>query len=72
MQQTIEEQNAMIVKMLFDIDWMGTKEFCESHSYPVPVAVGSIQEIASKFIAVDAKRWKTIVDYAKNMRKQNQ
>lgn len=63
------QRDKEIVDRIMEIDFMGTKEFCEKHNYPVPFYTGDVQSSAELFLLVDAKRWNVIKDFAKEVRR---
>lgn len=60
-----------IVDFIMEVDWMGTKEFCEKNRFPVPFNVANNpMESARMFIDVDMKKWHVVKDFAKSKRRQ--
>ncbi|ASU34384.1 hypothetical protein [Mucilaginibacter xinganensis] len=67
----IHEKRNEIIKFIFDIDWMGTKEFCEAYSIPAPIAFQDVKACAQQFIFVDCMRWKKAIEKAKEIARAN-
>lgn len=65
------KQDKEVVDFIIDVDWMGTKEFCDKYNFPVPFCVNN-NPIASArmFIDVDMKRWHVVKDFVKQKRKE--
>lgn len=50
-----------MTQFILDIDWMTTKEFCETYKIPLPTVTGGVND----FLQVDAVKQKMFVEYAK-------
>lgn len=50
---------------ILDIDYLGTKEFCEKYNIPLPFYTGDVRTSADQFIKLDLIKYKMFVDYAK-------
>jgi len=50
-----------MTQFILDIDWMTTKEFCETYKIPLPTVTGGVND----FLQVDAIKQKMFVEYAK-------
>ncbi len=68
---TDSEKDEKIREFIFEIDNMGTKEFCEFVGSPTPHYSSTLtaKELSQQFITIDAIRYKTIVEYAKTIRR---
>ncbi len=58
-----------MIQYILDIDWMTTKEFCDTYNVPHPYFTGDIKTSADKFLQVDAIKHKMFVEYAKLLNK---
>ncbi len=54
-----------MVQFILEIDWMTTKEFCETYQVPLPTLIGGVND----FLQVDAIKHKMFVEYAKFLNK---
>jgi len=54
-----------MVQFILEIDWMTTKEFCETYQIPLPTVTGGVND----FLQVDAIKHKMFVEYAKFLNK---
>lgn len=50
-----------MTQFILDIDWMTTKEFCETYKIPLPTVTCGVND----FLQVDAIKQKMFVEYAK-------
>ena len=50
-----------MTQFILDIDWMTTKEFCETYKIQLPTVTGGVND----FLQVDAIKQKMFVEYAK-------
>lgn len=58
-----------MIQFILDIDWMGTKEFCDAYEIPHPFFTGDVKTSADLFLQVDAIKHKMFVEYAKLLNK---
>lgn len=58
-----------MVQFILEIDWMTTKEFCDTYSVPRPYFTGDVKTSADKLLQVDAIKHKLFVEYAKFLAK---
>lgn len=58
-----------MVQFILEIDWMTTKEFCDTYKVPHPFFTGDVKSSADQFLQVDAIKHKMFVTHAKFLRK---
>ena len=58
-----------MVQFILEIDWMTTKEFCDTYRVPLPFFTGDVKSSADQFLQVDAIKHKMFVEYAKFLAK---
>ena len=63
MEKTLEQY-------ILDIDFMTTKEFCDTYNIPHPQYTGDVKTSADQFLAIDAIKQRMFVEYAKKLRKE--
>lgn len=51
--------------LVFNINAMTTKEFCDTYSFETPSWKGDVSLAASEFITLDAIKWRMVKDAAK-------
>mgnify|MGYP003403190717 FL=1 len=54
-----------MVQFILEIDWMTTKEFCDTYKVPHPFFTGDVKSSADQFLQVDAIKHKMFVTHAK-------
>jgi hypothetical protein len=63
--QMKESKLVPMTQYILDIDWLTTKEFCDTYKIPHPVFTGDVKTSADQFLQVDAIKHKMFVEYAK-------
>lgn len=58
-----------MVQFILEIDFMTTKEFCDTYNVPHPYFTGEIKSSAEQLLQVDAIKHKMFVEYAKILNK---
>ena len=58
-----------MVQFILEIDWMTTKDFCDTYHIPHPYFTGDVKTSVDKFLQVDAIKHKMFVEYAKFLNK---
>lgn len=59
-----------MIQYILEIDWLGTKEFCDKFNVPVPTWKGSVPLASYEMHVVGDIKGKMYVDYAKILNKE--
>lgn len=72
--EEIAQEDKEIREFIFQLDWLNANEFCIKYNFPVPMfhSSKSASELADEFILLNARKYKIIVDKAKEIKRRKQ